>query len=124
MNLFSSSTLFISITNLFSTSKWQMSILFIKRFHSFSRSNPFHYKICCSKIYCMLKSHIQTFNTRTFKLLHTLCSVHFLSDFEEATTLSMNAMPRMPSSTEGKSSISFVGSLPLSFEDSVSEKFL
>src|SRR5690606_34498135 len=53
---------------------------------------------------------------------HTTNLVHFSNEPLLATTLSMNAIPRTPSSTCGKSSISAVGVSPLSLADTVSAK--
>src|SRR5690606_12969002 len=53
---------------------------------------------------------------------HTTNLVHFSEEPLLATTLSMNAIPRTPSSTCGKSSISAVGVSPLSLAETVSAK--
>jgi hypothetical protein len=63
-------------------------------------------------------------STANDQLPYTLCSYHFLSDWLLATTLSINAIPLMPSSTEGKSSASLEGVVPSILADKVCAKFL
>ncbi|MNL30646.1 hypothetical protein D3C87_1523940 [compost metagenome] len=55
---------------------------------------------------------------------YILKSNHFWSDWLEATAFSINAIPRTPSSTVGKSSIAAVGVPPANFVLKVSTKFL